>query len=70
MPQSTAIANTAKVLAAKGIPVIADGGGRYSGDLAKAIVAGSNCVMVGCMFAGTEVAPCEVELYQGRSYNS
>jgi len=70
VPQITAIANTAKVLAAKGIPVIADGGVRYSGDLAKAIVAGANCVMVGSMFAGTEESPGEVELYQGRSYKS
>ena len=70
VPQITAIANTVKVLAAKGIPVVADGGVRYSGDLAKAIVAGANCVMVGGMFAGTEESPGEVELYQGRSYKS
>jgi len=70
VPQITAIANTAKALQSKGVPVIADGGVRYSGDLAKAIVAGANSVMVGGMFAGTEESPGEVELYQGRSYKS
>jgi len=53
-----------------GVPVIADGGIRYSGDLAKAIAAGAHCVMIGGMFAGTEEAPGEVELYQGRSYKA
>jgi IMP dehydrogenase len=52
------------------IPVIADGGVRYSGDVAKAIVAGASCVMIGSMFAGTEESPGEIELYQGRSYKS
>jgi IMP dehydrogenase len=70
VPQITAVANTAKALEKLGVPVIADGGVRYSGDLAKAIVAGANSVMVGSMFAGTEESPGEVELYQGRSYKS
>ena len=70
VPQISAIANTAKALEKLGVPVIADGGVRYSGDLAKAIVAGANSVMVGSMFAGTEESPGEVELYQGRSYKS
>jgi IMP dehydrogenase len=70
VPQISAIANTAKALAKLGVPVIADGGIRYSGDLSKAIVAGANSVMVGSMFAGTEESPGEVELYQGRSYKS
>jgi IMP dehydrogenase len=70
VPQITAIGNAAKALEKSGVPVIADGGVRYSGDLAKAIVAGANTVMVGSMFAGTEESPGEVELYQGRSYKS
>src|SRR3569833_431120 len=70
VPQITAIANVTKALAERGVPVIADGGVRYSGDLAKAIVAGADCVMVGSMFAGTEESPGEVELYKGRSYKS
>jgi len=70
VPQITAVANTSKALEKLGVPVIADGGVRYSGDLAKAIVAGANSVMVGSMFAGTEESPGEVELYQGRSYKS
>src|SRR3569623_45757 len=70
VPQLTAIANVTKALAERGVPVSADGGVRYSGDLAKAIVAGADCVMVGSMFAGTEESPGEVELYQGRSYKS
>ena len=57
-------------LADKGVPLIADGGIRYSGDIAKAIVAGAHCVMIGGLFAGTEESPGEVELYQGRSYKS
>ncbi|HET7593187.1 MAG TPA: IMP dehydrogenase [Rhodanobacteraceae bacterium] len=69
VPQITAISMVADAL--KGdIPLIADGGVRYSGDVAKAIVAGASCVMLGSMFAGTEEAPGEIELYQGRSYKS
>jgi IMP dehydrogenase len=70
VPQITAIANAAKALEKAGVPVIADGGVRWSGDLSKAIVAGAHTVMVGSMFAGTEESPGEVELYQGRSYKS
>ena len=70
VPQITAVANVAAVLAPHGIPVIADGGIRFSGDVAKAIVAGAYCVMIGSMFAGTEESPGEVELYQGASYKS
>ena len=70
VPQITAVANVAAALRESGTPVIADGGIRYSGDLAKAIAAGAHCVMIGGMFAGTEEAPGEVELYQGRSYKS
>jgi IMP dehydrogenase len=70
VPQISAVANVAEALAKKGVPLIADGGIRYSGDVAKAIVAGAYSVMIGGMFAGTEEAPGEVELYQGRSYKS
>jgi IMP dehydrogenase len=70
VPQITAVANVAEALAGTGVPLIADGGIRYSGDLAKAIVAGAYSVMLGGMFAGTEEAPGEVELFQGRSYKS
>lgn len=70
VPQISAVANVAKALEGSGIPVIADGGVRYSGDISKAIVAGASAVMMGSMFAGTEEAPGEVELYQGRSYKS
>ena len=70
VPQVTAVANVAQALEGSGIPLIADGGIRYSGDLAKAIAAGAHSVMVGGMFAGTEESPGEVELYQGRSYKS
>ncbi|MDG2959528.1 IMP dehydrogenase [Bisgaard Taxon 10/6] len=70
VPQITAIAEAASALEGTGIPVIADGGIRFSGDIAKAIAAGASCVMVGSMFAGTEEAPGEIELYQGRSYKS
>ncbi|MGD9387032.1 MAG: IMP dehydrogenase [Gammaproteobacteria bacterium] len=70
VPQVTAVANVAAALAGSGVPVIADGGIRYSGDLAKAIVAGAHCIMVGSLFAGTEESPGEVELYQGRSYKT
>ena len=70
VPQITAINDVADALRKKGIPFIADGGIRYSGDIAKAIAAGAYSVMLGSMFAGTEEAPGEVELYQGRSYKS
>ncbi len=70
VPQVTAVSNVAAALRDSGVPVIADGGIRYSGDLAKAIAAGAHCVMIGGMFAGTEEAPGEVELYQGRSYKA
>ena len=70
VPQITAIADVSEALKNKGVPVIADGGIRYSGDLAKAIAAGGHSVMLGSALAGTEEAPGEVELYQGRSYKS
>ena len=70
MPQLTAVMETARVAARAGVPVIADGGIRYSGDIAKAIAAGAHAVMVGGLFAGTEESPGEVELYQGGSYKS
>ena len=70
VPQITAIADVAAALKDRGIPVIADGGIRFSGDIAKAIAAGASCVMVGSMFAGTEEAPGEIELYQGRAFKS
>ena len=70
VPQISAIANVAAALDGTGVPLIADGGIRYSGDMAKAIAAGGYCIMVGSMFAGTEEAPGEVILYQGRSYKS
>ena len=70
MPQITAVAEVVKVAAKHDVPVIADGGIRYSGDLAKALAAGAHCAMIGSLFAGTEEAPGEVELYQGRSYKS
>ena len=68
VPQITAIDNVSKALEGSGIPVIADGGIRYSGDIPKAIAAGASTVMMGSMFAGTEEAPGEVILFQGRSY--
>jgi IMP dehydrogenase len=70
MPQFTAIREVAAVCRRAGVPVIADGGIRYSGDLAKAIAAGADCAMIGSLFAGTEESPGEVFLYQGRSYKS
>ncbi|MFN9804967.1 MAG: IMP dehydrogenase [Betaproteobacteria bacterium] len=70
VPQISAIANVAKALEGTGVPLVADGGIRYSGDVAKAIAAGASSVMMGSMFAGTEEAPGEVILYQGRSYKS
>jgi IMP dehydrogenase len=70
VPQISAIATVSEALKDTGIPVIADGGIRFSGDLAKALAAGADAVMMGSMFAGTEEAPGEVELYQGRTYKS
>ena len=70
VPQITAIENVTKALDGTGVPAIADGGIRYSGDIAKAIAAGANTVMLGGLFAGTEEAPGEIELFQGRSYKS
>lgn len=70
VPQISAVANVAKAMKARGVSVIADGGLRYSGDIAKAIAAGAHAVMVGGLLAGTEESPGEVELYQGRSYKA
>lgn len=70
VPQVSAVANVAHELKNDGVPLIADGGIRYSGDMAKAVAAGAFSIMVGSMFAGTEEAPGEVELFQGRSYKS
>ena len=69
-PQISAISNVAMALKGTGVPLIADGGIRYSGDIAKALVAGAHTIMIGGMFAGTEEAPGEVELFQGRAYKS
>lgn len=70
VPQITAIQNVAEALKSYDVPLIADGGVRFSGDVAKALAAGAHCVMLGSLFAGTEEAPGEIELYQGRSYKS
>ncbi|MCK5122008.1 MAG: IMP dehydrogenase [Methylococcales bacterium] len=70
VPQITAISNVADALKGTGVPLIADGGIRYSGDVAKALAAGAHAVMLGGLFAGTEEAPGEIELFQGRSYKS
>jgi IMP dehydrogenase len=70
VPQVTAVADVAAALADTDVPIISDGGIRYSGDIAKAIAAGAHSVMIGGLFAGTEESPGEVELYQGRSYKS
>ncbi|MEH6997293.1 MAG: IMP dehydrogenase [Limnobacter sp.] len=70
VPQISAIANVAKALKGTGVPVIADGGIRYSGDISKALTAGASAAMMGGMFAGTEEAPGEVVLFQGRSYKA
>ncbi|GLS92234.1 inosine-5'-monophosphate dehydrogenase [Psychromonas marina] len=70
VPQITAISDAVEALEGTGIPVIADGGIRFSGDIAKALAAGASCVMMGSMFAGTEESPGEIILYQGRSYKS
>jgi IMP dehydrogenase len=68
VPQISAVLNTLEGIAKLDLPIIADGGIRYSGDIAKAIAAGASCVMLGSLFAGTEESPGEIELYQGRSY--
>jgi IMP dehydrogenase len=70
MPQITAVSNVAEALEGSGVGVIADGGIRYSGDIAKAIAAGAHCVMVGSLLAGTDESPGEIEIFQGRSYKS
>jgi IMP dehydrogenase len=70
VPQITAIENTLKGLAKTDVPLIADGGIRFSGDIAKALAAGAHAVMIGSLFAGTEESPGEIELFQGRSYKS
>jgi IMP dehydrogenase len=70
VPQITAIQNVAEALAKSGVPLIADGGIRYSGDVAKALAAGAHAVMLGSLFAGTDESPGELELYQGRSYKA
>ena len=70
VPQISAVAEVAAALKKSGAPLIADGGIRYSGDIAKALVAGAHCAMIGGLFAGTEESPGEVELYQGRSYKA
>jgi len=70
VPQITAIDDVAAALAGTGVPLIADGGIRYSGDIAKALAAGADAVMLGSLFAGTEEAPGETVLYQGRSYKA
>ncbi len=70
VPQITAVANVAEALKGTGVPLIADGGIRYSGDIAKAIAAGAHAVMLGGLLAGTDEAPGEIELFQGRSYKS
>ncbi|WP_372523608.1 IMP dehydrogenase [Sulfuricaulis sp.] len=70
VPQLTAIANVAEAMKGSNIPVIADGGIRYSGDIAKALAAGAHTIMIGSLLAGTDEAPGQVEIYQGRSYKS
>jgi len=70
VPQISAVAEVAQALKDRGVPLISDGGIRYSGDIAKALVAGAYSVMIGSLFAGTEESPGEVELYQGRSYKT
>ena len=70
MPQLTAIVDASEVCRKAGVPCIADGGIKYSGDLAKAIAAGADCAMIGSLLAGTDESPGEVYLYQGRSYKA
>ena len=70
VPQLTAISDVAKALEGRDVPLIADGGIRYSGDIAKALAAGAHCIMAGNMFAGTDEAPGDVEIYNGRSFKN
>jgi IMP dehydrogenase len=70
IPQISAVANVAQALEGSNVPLIADGGIRYSGDIAKALAAGAHSVMIGSLFGGTEESPGEIELYQGRSYKA
>jgi IMP dehydrogenase len=70
VPQITAVRECARVADRAGVPVVADGGVKYSGDVSKAIAAGASCVMIGSLFAGTDEAPGELVLYQGRSYKA
>src|SRR5580693_9062270 len=70
VPQITAIVECARATAGSGVPLIADGGIKFSGDLTKAIAAGADCVMIGSLFAGTEESPGETILYQGRTFKS
>src|SRR6185312_1992800 len=70
IPQITAIKNVSAALADSGVPLISDGGIRYSGDIVKALAAGANSIMLGGLFAGTEESPGEIELFQGRSYKT
>jgi len=70
VPQITAISNVAEALQGSDVPLIADGGIRYSGDIVKAIAAGAHCVMIGSLLAGTDESPGQIEIYQGRSYKS
>lgn len=70
VPQISAVSNVAEALKDRDVPIIADGGVRFSGDISKAIVAGAHCVMIGSLLAGTDEAPGEIELYQGRSYKA
>jgi IMP dehydrogenase len=70
VPQITAIAECSKATKGTGVPIIADGGIKYSGDITKAIAAGADCVMIGSLFAGTEESPGETILYQGRTFKS
>ncbi|WP_100639688.1 IMP dehydrogenase [Marinobacter salexigens] len=70
VPQISAVSNVAEALKDRDVPIIADGGVRFSGDISKAVVAGAHCVMIGSLLAGTDEAPGEIELYQGRSYKA
>jgi len=70
VPQLTAVMDCAKAAAGSGVPIIADGGIKYSGDITKALAAGASCVMIGSLFAGTEESPGETILYQGRTFKS